>query len=46
MRLARSIEQLRDLRLLIAHDEARGKSAVAILLLGQAAPWPCQNGCA
>ena len=33
MRLARSIEQLRDLRLLIAHDEARGKRAVTVLLL-------------
>ena len=43
VRLAGAIEQLRDLRLLVAHDEARGKRAVAVLLLGQAAPRPGQD---
>jgi hypothetical protein len=43
MRLGCAIEQLRDLRLLIAHDEARGKRAVAVLFFGQAAPRPGQD---
>jgi len=43
VRLAGAIEQLRDLRLLIAHDEARGKRAVAVLFFGQAAPRPGQD---
>src|SRR4051794_9428191 len=37
MSLPRAIEQLRDLCLLIAHDETRGKCAVAVLLRGQVA---------
>src|SRR5215207_6834181 len=37
MRLPRPIEQLRDLGLLIAHDETRGKCAMAVLLRCQVA---------
>jgi len=38
MRLARAIEQLLNPRLLVAHDETRGKCAMAILLRGQTTP--------
>jgi hypothetical protein len=43
MRFARAIKQVPNLRLLVAYNKSRSKSALPILLRGQTAPRPSDD---